>query len=51
VLAANQLGASTLASLATAVATMPGSTDALRRNRTNASLVLVLAAPEFIVQK
>jgi uncharacterized protein (DUF1800 family) len=51
VLAANQLGAATTAALTTAVTTMPGGTDALRRNRINAALVLVLAAPEFIVQK
>jgi hypothetical protein len=30
---------------------MPAGTDAARRNRINAALVLVLAAPEFIVQK
>jgi uncharacterized protein (DUF1800 family) len=51
VLAANQLRASTVSSLATALATMPSGTDVLRRNRINAALVLVLAAPEFIVQK
>jgi uncharacterized protein (DUF1800 family) len=51
VLAANQLRAATLTSLATALATMPSGTDVLRRNRINAALVLVLAAPEFIVQK
>jgi hypothetical protein len=51
VLAANQLSAATTTSLATAVATMPSGTDTLRRNRINAALVLVLAAPEFIVQK
>jgi hypothetical protein len=51
VLAANQLSAATTTSLATAVATMPSGTDALRRSRINAALVLVLAAPEFIVQK
>ena len=51
VLAGNQLGAATISALATAVASMSSGTDALRRNRINASLVLVLAAPEFIVQK
>jgi hypothetical protein len=30
---------------------MPGGTDANRRGRINAALLLVLAAPEFIVQK
>ena len=51
VLCANQLGAATLATLTAAVQTLPAGTDALRRNRINASLVLALAAPEFIVQK
>ena len=50
-LAANQLSAATAASLAGAVQTMPTGTDARRRNRIYAALVLVLAAPEFIVQK
>ncbi len=51
VLAANQLGAATAATLAAAVQTLPAGTDALRRTRINAALVLVLAAPEYIVQK
>ena len=51
VLAANQLGATTVATLATAVQSMASGTDTTRRNRINAALVLVLAAPEFIVQK
>ena len=51
VLAANQLSAATTTTLVTALQTMPGGTDAARRNRINAALVLVLAAPEFIVQK
>ena len=51
VLAANQLSAATIATLAAAVSTMPTGTDATRRARVNAALVLVLAAPEYIVQK
>ena len=51
VLAANQLSATTTAALAAAVQTMPAGTAPARRNRINAALVLVLAAPEFIVQK
>lgn len=51
VLAANQLSAATTAMLVTAVQSMPGGTEPARRNRINAALVLVLAAPEFIVQK
>jgi len=51
VLAANQLSAATTTLLVGALQTMPGGTDPARRNRVNAALVLVLAAPEFIVQK
>jgi len=51
VLAGNQLSAATTAILVTAVQSMPGGTDPARRNRINAALVLVLAAPEFIIQK
>lgn len=51
VLAADQLSAATLSTLATALGTMPGGSDATRRARINAALVLVLAAPEYIVQK
>jgi uncharacterized protein (DUF1800 family) len=51
VLAANQLSAATLAALAAAVATMASGDDTSRRARVNAALVLVLAAPEYIVQK
>ena len=51
VLAANQLSAATAAALGTALQTMPAGTDGARRNRANAALLLVLAAPEFIVQK
>jgi hypothetical protein len=51
VLAADQLGAATVAKLAAAVGTMPSGNDTARRARINAALVLVLAAPEYIVQK
>ncbi len=51
VLAANQLSAATASTIATAVATMASGTDTTRRARINATLVLVLSAPEFIVQK
>ena len=51
VLAASQLSTATAATLAAAVQTLPAGTDALRRMRINAALVLVLAAPEYIVQK
>ena len=51
VLAANQISPATLATLAAAVATMASGSDTTRRARVNAALVLVLAAPEYIVQK
>ena len=51
VLAANQLSVATTTALASALQSMPAGTDTSRRNRINAALVLVLAAPEFIVQK
>ena len=51
VLAANQLSATTCTTLAAALQTMAAGTDTARRARINAALVLVLAAPEFIVQK
>ncbi|HEY8977187.1 MAG TPA: DUF1800 family protein, partial [Burkholderiaceae bacterium] len=51
VLAADQVSAATIAMLAAAVSTMPTGTDTTRRARVNAALVLVLAAPEYIVQK
>jgi uncharacterized protein (DUF1800 family) len=51
VLAAGRLGTATLAPLASAVQSMPAGSDTARRNRIGAALVLVLAAPEFLVQK
>ena len=52
VLTANQVSAATVAAFAGAVQTMPGgAADANRRRRIHAALVLVLAAPEFIVQR
>ena len=51
VLVAGQINASSLASIVSAVGSMPGGTDANRNNRIYAALTLALAAPEFIVQK
>ena len=51
VLAAGQLSAATAGSMATALATMPSGTTSARTARTQAALVLVLAAPEFLVLK
>ena len=47
-----QLSAATVAAIAGAVQTMPGgAADANRRRRIHAALVMVLAAPEFLVQR
>ena len=51
VLAAGQLGAATATTISTAVATLPGGTDALRLKRIYAALTLAVAAPEFVVLK
>ena len=51
VLAAGQLGAATLSTIATAVATLPGGSDPNRLKRIYASLTLAVAAPEFVVLK
>lgn len=51
VLAAGQLSASTQALLTSALNTMPANNQTARLKRIYAAVVLVLAAPEFIVQK
>ena len=51
VLAANQLSPATLSMLATALDSIAAATDTGKLNRIRAALTLVLAAPEFIVQK
>lgn len=51
VLAAGQIGSDNLSLMRGAVNAMPSGTDARRYNRIYAALTLVLAAPEFIVQK
>lgn len=50
VLAAGQLSGATLAILRPAITSMAAGTQAARLNRIYAALVLVLAAPEFIIQ-
>ena len=50
-LAAGQLSVATLALIKGGLDAMPSGTDAARLNRIYAALVLVMAAPEFIVQK
>ncbi len=51
VLAAGQIGVANIATMKTALDSMASGTDAARRNRVQAALVLVLAAPEFLVLK
>jgi len=50
-LAAGQISDATLAKLATALASIDTGTDTGKTNRLRAALTLVLAAPEYIVQK
>ena len=50
-LAAGQIGVANIATMKTALDSMASGTDAARRNRVQAALVLVLAAPEFLVLK
>ena len=51
VLAAGQLSNATVALIVAAITSMAAGTDAARLNRIYTALVLVLAAPEFIIQK
>ncbi|WP_426209029.1 DUF1800 domain-containing protein [Massilia sp. TWP1-3-3] len=51
VLAAGQLSATTVALVVSCLDGMPAGDDAARLNRVRAALVMVMAAPEFIVQK
>ena len=51
VLAAGQIGSATMTLLVNAVGAMPAGTDNARLNRIYAAVTLVLAAPEFLVQK
>jgi len=51
VMAAGQLSAATVTLIKGALDTMAAGTDTARLNRIYAALVLVLAAPEFIIQK
>jgi uncharacterized protein (DUF1800 family) len=51
VLAAQQLSPTTLATLVGAIGAMPATTDAQRLSRVRAATLLVLACPEYLVQK
>jgi uncharacterized protein (DUF1800 family) len=50
-LAAGQISLTTLATIATAIASIDASTAAGQANRINAALTLTMAAPEYLVQK
>jgi uncharacterized protein (DUF1800 family) len=51
VLAAGQISAPNVATMQTALDSMPSGTDAARNNRIYAALTMVLAAPEYVVLK
>jgi len=51
VMAGGDLSATTITTIATAVATIKADTDAGKLNRVKASWLMVLAAPEYQVQK
>jgi uncharacterized protein (DUF1800 family) len=50
-LAAGRVADASIATMKTALDTMPSGTDATRLNRIYAAILLVMATPEFIVQK
>jgi uncharacterized protein (DUF1800 family) len=50
-LAADALGAASLSSLIAAVNSMPAATETNRLNRVRAAILLVMAAPEYLVQR
>jgi len=50
-LAAGAIGSITLAELSTAVATIAATTDAGKLNRVRAAILLVMAAPDYLIQK
>jgi hypothetical protein len=51
VLAANRLGTTALSAIIIAITAMPSGTDAQRLNRVRAAVLLVMACPEYLVQK
>ncbi len=51
ILAAGSLSAATLSSIVTAVSTIASTSDANRKNRLYAAILLVMATPEYLVQK
>jgi hypothetical protein len=50
-LCANQLSASNRDLIANAVQAMPSGTEARSRNRVYAAVLMVMSAPEYLVQK
>jgi hypothetical protein len=50
-LAAGRVADASIATMKAAIDTMPSGTDATRLNRIYAAILLVMATPEFIVQK
>ena len=50
-LCAGQLSAASLSLITNAVAAMPATTDAQKRNRVNATVLLVMASADYLVQK
>lgn len=50
-LAAGQLSPATISLITTAIASMPASNDAERKNRVCATIFMVMAAPEYLVLK
>jgi hypothetical protein len=50
-LAGGAINSITLAELGTAVATIAATTDAGKLNRVRAAILLVMAAPEYLIQK
>jgi uncharacterized protein (DUF1800 family) len=50
-LCAGQLSAASLTLITNAVAAMPATTDAQKRNRVNATVLLVMASADYLVQK
>lgn len=50
-MAANQLSAPSVATIKNAVGSISGTTDAARRNRIYSAILLVMASPEYLVQK
>jgi hypothetical protein len=51
ILTAERIGSASMTTIRTAIDSMPSGSDATRLNRIYAAILLVMATPEFIVQK